>query len=219
MNQTDHDFEKINRDPVLSSYQIYKSYGKVKILAGIDLTLKAGKVYGIVGENGSGKTTLMKILTGFVPPDSGDVSISGTTGFCPQEPLLFNYLTMRENLAFYARAYGLEYGSNHFLINRHVEEVIEKFSCSAWLDYRCSKLSGGTLQKVNFILSVLHDPDILFLDEPYSSFDWDTYLAFWEYVETTKRRNKTILIVSHLLYDKNRLDQTWKLQGGKLICE
>ncbi|WP_374116962.1 ATP-binding cassette domain-containing protein [Streptomyces sp. MNU76] len=85
-----------------------------------------------------------------------------------------------------------------------------------YLDERAGVLSGGTRQKLNVTLALMHDPQVLLLDEPYQGFDWDTYLRFWELASRLRERGRSVLVVSHLAYDTAPLDELWRLDGGRL---
>lgn len=210
---------RINENPILTANNICKSFGKNVVLKGINLQLYPGKLYGIVGENGSGKTTIMNIFAGFWKADKGFVNISGKVGFCPQEPYLFSNLTVTENIDLFASAYGLNKKDNQKKYIDHKKELLDNFNFFGHEKRICSKLSGGTRQKLNLIIALLHDPELLFLDEPYSSLDWETYLRFWDYSGQLRNQGKTILIVSHLIYDKSKMDKIWNLQNGQLLCD
>ncbi len=207
-----------NYKPILNAQGIRKSFGKKNVLKGIDLELFSGKSYGIVGENGTGKTTLLNILAGFWKQSNGIIRINCTTGFCPQEPYLFSNLTVNENLKLFELAYGLDIKSKNVNYPDYKESLIKTFNLTNYGRCLCSKLSEGTRQKLNLVVSLLHDPDLLLLDEPYSSLDWDTYLKFWDYSGSLLQRGKTILIVAHLIYDKSKMDTIWELKDGLLRC-
>ncbi|MBU1680021.1 MAG: ATP-binding cassette domain-containing protein, partial [Bacteroidetes bacterium] len=96
--------------------------------------------------------------------------------------------------------------------------LMKKFKFHQYEEVLVSNLSGGTKQKLNFSLSILHFPDILILDEPYSGFDWETYLNFWDFSKEQKDKGKSLLIVSHFVYDKQKFDKIYKLKNGVLEC-
>jgi ABC-2 type transport system ATP-binding protein len=207
----------LSEESILKADKVNKSFGKKQVLSGISLELFKGKCYGLVGENGSGKTTLLNILAGFWKADKGSVKISCTVGYCPQEPYLFSNLTVEENINLFSLAYDLKKRGDSRYYEEHKESLFETFNLSGSEKIFCSSLSEGTRQKLNLIISLLPDPDLLLLDEPYSSFDWDTYLRFWDYSGQLKDRNKTVLIVSHLIFDKNPIDKIWELKNGILV--
>jgi ABC-2 type transport system ATP-binding protein len=203
-------------DPLMTAHNICKSFGRNSVLRGINIELSPGRLYGITGENGSGKTTILNILAGFLRPDKGDLNLNCRAGFCPQEPYLFSNLSAEENINLFSHAYGLNRMGDQDSFTAQKAKLYETFNFSGNEKKICSKLSEGTRQKLNIIISLLHNPDLLLLDEPYSALDWDTYLRFWEYAKDLKEQGKSVLIVSHLIYDKERMDKIWKLNKGVL---
>jgi ABC-2 type transport system ATP-binding protein len=197
--------------------RVAKSYGRHRVLAGVSFGLRAGTVAGIIGENGSGKSTLLNILAGRLRPDAGEIRCSGRIGYCPQELLLFESLTVQENFRYFATAYGLEApGAPDWRAAQ--EALLSWFRFESAAGVPVSRLSGGTKQKLNLSLALLADPDLLILDEPYSGFDWETYLRFWEYTGEMRRRGRTTLIVSHLVFDRAQFDALYRLEKGILEC-
>lgn len=186
---------------------------RVEVLAGASLDVGRGELVGLVGENGSGKSTLMKIVVGLLEADGGSVERSGKLGYCPQIPLLWEKLTVAEHFELFARAYELDDRA----ATTAVERLLEEFRFSRYRDYRVEELSGGTSQKLNLSLALMHEPDLLLLDEPYAGFDWETYVRFWEISEARRDEGMAILIVSHFLSERERLDRVFELRDGR--CE
>lgn len=191
---------------------VHHSYRRHAVLRGVDLRLRPGTLAGIVGENGSGKTTLLKIVSGELGPDRGSVRHRGRFGYCPQSVVLDDSFTVRQHLDFFKSAFGLP-------DLRLAEEVMEVLAFTEYLDQRAGLLSGGSRQKLNLTLALMHDPDVLLLDEPYQGFDWETYLRFWELATRLRDAGRSVLVVSHLAYDINRLDVLWRLENGRLRCQ
>jgi len=194
-----------------------KSFRGTKVLEEVSFKVNEGKIVSITGENGSGKTTLMKLITGWIKPDKGSISITPRFGFCPQEPLLFPRLTVKENIDYFLTAYGRDYpdsGKN----KKGTEGLMNEFAFAEYQDKKVSVLSGGTKQKLNLVLSMLHDPDLMILDEPYASLDWETYLRFWDYAGARKQEGKSILIVSHFIYDQSFLNELYLIRNHRLEC-
>ncbi|MET9416927.1 ABC transporter ATP-binding protein [Streptomyces klenkii] len=188
---------------------VHHAYGRRKVLRGVDLTLRPGTLTGIVGENGAGKSTLLKILSGELRPDRGTVRHEGRFGYCPQHTVLNEALTVHQHLAFFRTAFALsDLG--------RARELMADLRFSEYAGDRVGTLSGGTRQKLNLTLALMHDPHVLLLDEPYQGFDWDTYQRFWEVATSLRDAGRSILIVSHLAYDAERLDELWRLDGGVL---
>jgi ABC-type multidrug transport system ATPase subunit len=207
--------------PVLSVVGVRKSFAagppwhrrRIEVLRGASLEVRPGELVGLVGENGSGKSTLMQIVVGMLSRDAGSLSTPARLGYCPQQPMLWDKLTVTEHFELYSEAYGLEADVAIESRNRLMEEL----SFSKYASYRVEALSGGTRQKLNLAIALLHEPALLLLDEPYAGFDWETYLRFWEMAEHRRASGMGVLIVSHLLAERERLTRVYTLRDG--ICE
>ncbi|WP_436934369.1 ABC transporter ATP-binding protein [Halovenus marina] len=206
-------------DAVVRATDVAKTYESrlpftrsVEVLDGATLHVERGQVVGIMGENGSGKSTLMGILAGVLDHDSGTVERTGAIGWCPQEPRLYERLTVDETFELFGTAYGMS-----------EEEIAESRS---WLtdvldfeqfrDRQVRRLSGGNRQKVNLSVALMHEPDLLLLDEPYTGFDWETFLAFWDLTEELKARGVGVAIISHIINERDRFDVVYELHDGHL---
>lgn len=196
-------------DPVLRVRGVRKGYLQRPVLRGVSLDLPAGQLVGIVGENGAGKSTLLRILAGDLVADSGAVERAGLLGCCPQDTVLHPAFTVEQHLQFFQAAYGI--GS----LTRALE-LLERLNFSDYRHERVAALSGGTRQKLNLVLALMHDPQVLLLDEPYQGFDWETYLRFWDLAADLRDRGCAVLVVSHLAYDASRLDTLYRLEAGVL---
>ncbi|WP_370148937.1 ATP-binding cassette domain-containing protein [Streptacidiphilus sp. EB129] len=188
---------------------VYHAYRRRPVLRGVNLRLREGALVGIVGENGAGKTTLLEILSGELRADRGTVRHHGRFGYCPQAAVLNDALTVRQHLEFLRAAYDLPH-------LRRAEEVMDQLHFREYDQQRVGTLSGGTRQKLNLTLALMHDPHVLLLDEPYQGFDWETYGRFWDLAALLRQEGRSVLVVSHLAYDTARLDELWRLEGGLL---
>lgn len=204
---------------VLTATDVTKTYGSripftrsVEVLTGASIDVHPGEIVGIVGENGSGKSTLMKILVGVLEQDEGAVERHGTIGWCPQETLLYDRLTVRETFDLFGTGYGLSDEE----ITAAMERLAERLDFERYLEYRIDRLSGGNRQKINLGIALMHDPDVLLLDEPYTGFDWETYQTFWGLSEELVDRGISIVLISHLLQERERLDRVYELDEGTL---
>ena len=197
---------------LLQASGLLKAYARRSVLTGVDLSVAAGELVGVVGENGSGKSTLLKVLGGEIAADGGNVLRHGRLGYCPQEALVFETLTVCENVAYFAAAYGVTEW------RRALGQLGERFRFARYGNTPVGDLSGGNRQKLNLVLALLHDPDLLLLDEPYAGFDWETYLLFWDYAEELRSRGRGALVVSHLVYERERFDRIYELHEGRLRC-
>jgi ABC-type multidrug transport system ATPase subunit len=181
--------------PILLSAQgIAKAYGRFRrrtVLREVTFTVAPGALVGIVGENGAGKSTLLKILAGELRPDRGRVELDGALGYCPQEVILNETLTVTQHLDYFAAAYGVR--------DLHrADELVEKLAYQQYRSTVVAALSGGTKQKLNLTLALMHAPQVLLLDEPY--------------------HGCAVLIISHLLFDQQRFDALYQLQNGRLLA-
>lgn len=197
---------------ILKLENISKSFSKKPVLEEVSLQLEAGTLTGIIGENGSGKSTLMRIIAGDISANRGKVQKNGKTGYCPQEAILFPEITVQEHFRYFSAAYDIE----PEVLNVRVEELLEHFNYRKYYKTRVSNLSGGTRQKLNLSIALLHEPKLLILDEPYNGFDWDTYQKFWDYTKDLKEKGCAILVVSHLINEKTKFDRIYKLENGTL---
>ncbi len=185
---------------------------KIEVLKGASLEIRKNEITGIIGENGSGKSTLMKILVGELKKDEGVVDRRGTIGWCPQELRLYNRLTVNETFRLFGEAYGLSKDE----IYRSKRALSVRLDFKEYLDQRVDRLSEGNKQKVNLSISLMHSPDVLMLDEPYTGFDWKTYESFWEISEELVKDGTAIALISHIIEKKEKLDRVYELEGGKL---
>lgn len=171
----------------------------------------AGEMVGVAGGNGAGKSTLLKILVGLLPADGGAVQLRAPIGYAPQAILLYGQLTVEEHFEYFSAARRMtrpwaETG----------RELARRYRFEAWWREPVENLSEGTKQKLNLALALAHDPALLLLDEPYSGFDWETYLLFWEHAAELRRAGKSLLIVSHLFYDRTKFDRVLRLEHGRI---
>jgi ABC-2 type transport system ATP-binding protein len=184
----------------------------VEVLDGATLHVERGQIVGIMGENGSGKSTLMGILAGVLDQDGGTVERAGTIGWCPQEPRLYERLTVDETFELFGRAYGMSDDE----IAEAREWLTDALEFTEYRDRQIRRLSGGNRQKVNLSVALMHEPDLLLLDEPYTGFDWETFLAFWDLTEELRDRGVGVAIISHIINERDRFDVVYELHDGHL---
>jgi ABC-2 type transport system ATP-binding protein len=187
----------------LEARKITKKYGRSIVLDSVNLTARAGEVVAIVGANGCGKSTLLRICAGLASPDSGEVRLRGTLGYCPQEGGVADYLTPDEHFVLVGAGRG----------NGRTAAKDRGRTAAAALDWPgaaragvARHLSGGTRQKLNLVMSELGDPDVMLLDEPYQGFDKGSYQDFWEQVFRWRAERRAVVVVTHLLSELDRVD-------------
>ncbi|MFE0801329.1 ATP-binding cassette domain-containing protein [Streptomyces sp. NPDC058812] len=188
---------------------VHKAYGGRGVLRGADLAVSAGTLAGVVGENGSGKSTLMRIAVGQLVPDQGTVRRFSALGYCPQQAVVNDTLTVAQHLRLFQIAYRLPRLDAAW-------ELVDLLGFTAERRTRAGELSGGTRQKLNLTLALMHDPPLLVLDEPYQGFDWDTHQRFWRLADRLRSRGRSVVVVSHLLHDQQHFDSVHHLRDGRL---
>jgi ABC-type multidrug transport system ATPase subunit len=210
----------VQTSPTLEAADVHKTFAhgvwprrRVNhVLRGVSFQLEAGTMVGLVGENGSGKSVLMRIIAGSLKPDRGSISVDGRLGYCPQIPMLYDKLTCDETFALFGHAYGLPDDT----VQERAQRLYETFSFARFHSELVENLSGGTRQKLNLAIALLHEPTILLLDEPYAGFDWETYQAFWSIADSLRGGGTTILVISHFIQEQERFDRVLRLTAGKL---
>lgn len=200
--------------------QVYKRYGSIQALAGVDLHVRPGETFGIIGPNGAGKTTLLKVLLGLVRSDCGSVSIDGIdlaadpielrrrVGYVPQRDGFADLATGRASLRFLARLRRADPGA--------VEQAARAVGMVEHLDRPVGHLSGGQRQRLNLAGALLGDPPVLLLDEPTASLDPRATVDFRELIQRLSAAGRTLVLCSHLLADVERLcDRVLVLLDGE----
>ncbi|MFW9980505.1 MAG: ABC transporter ATP-binding protein, partial [Candidatus Thorarchaeota archaeon] len=182
-------------------------------------------IHGLFGANGAGKTTLMRVISTLLRPHGGSISV---LGFDPQEEpeevkkrfglvgdklLLYEELTGIENLRFYATLYGL--ASDFF--ETQVEELAPRFAIKSWLEEPVKNLSTGLKKRIDIVRSLIHNPELLLLDEPFSGLDKDTTEDFWEYLQEYRNLRTTIVTTHNLSYGAELCDDYVTLRKGIVV--
>ena len=202
-----------------------KSFGARRVLAGLDLSVQEGEVYGLLGSNGAGKSTTINILTGLIRSDAGEVSVADRPpsaevrtliGVAPQEIALYQHLTLRENLRFFGGVYRLR-GST---LKQQVERVIHTLDLSEYGDAPVSTMSGGWQRRVNLAVAIVHAPTLVILDEPTAGLDVQARHDLWEFVRRLRSGGTTILLTTHMMDEAEALcDRVGILHGGRVLRE
>jgi ABC-2 type transport system ATP-binding protein len=187
-----------------------KRYRRNVVLEDVSFQVPKGMLVGVQGENGAGKSTLLQCLLGLLRADSGSVAIDGRVGYCPQDPSLIEALTMEEQFELFGAGYGMSVEETRL----RSMSLSEEFGCTTFAKTRVSQMSGGTRQKVNLIAALLHQPDVLFLDEPYQGLDYETYGQFWTHTEEARTLGRTVVVVSHMHTELDRFDALLDLRAG-----
>jgi ABC-2 type transport system ATP-binding protein len=210
---------------MLELQQLTKRFNRKAAIDEISLTLKQGEIVGLLGPNGAGKTTLIRIINRIIEPDSGTIRFKGDLmqqkhlafiGYLPEERGLYKNMTVEAHAHFFGALRGMTKKD----VNTALDYWLDKFDCQSWRKKRIEELSKGMAQKVQFICTVLHEPDLLILDEPFSGFDpVNVELIKQELVEM-KAKGKTILISTHNMRSVEEIcDRVILINQSKKILE
>lgn len=204
---------------------IYKSFYRKMALDDVSFEVKEGEIFGLLGPNGAGKSTLIRIINKIVEQDKGYVSFQGKNltkvhlaniGYLPEERGLYKSMTVKEHAVFLGRLRGL----SKFDANANLKKWLEKFEIEDWSKKRIEELSKGMAQKVQFICTVLHEPDFLILDEPFSGFDPINVELIRKELTAIKQKGKTILLSTHDMKSVEEIcDRGVMLNQGKKVLE
>ncbi len=214
--------------PMLEVRALKKSYGKVIAVDGVSLRAGAGETVGLLGPNGAGKTTTVSIIAGLLRPDAGEVLIGGRPlrgdtdpikrkiGLVPQDIALYDELSALDNLVLFAALYE-QHGAS---ARRAMGEALALVGLADRAKDKVKTFSGGMKRRLNLAAALLHDPQILLLDEPTVGVDPQSRHAIFENLETLKQRGKTLVYTTHYMEEAERLcDRIIIIDHGKVIAD
>jgi ABC-2 type transport system ATP-binding protein len=219
----------MNGTPALNVEKLKKTYSTgVLALDGISLEVEAGRFFGLLGPNGAGKTTLINSIVSLARPDSGSVEVFGRDayrqfrearrmiGVSPQEINLDKFLTVEETMLFHAGYYGVPKEK----AKERTEELLERFALTDKRKQRVNTLSGGMKRRVLFARALMHDPKVLFLDEPTAGVDVELRYKLWGYIRELNRGGLTILLTTHYLEEAEALcEEIALINGGRIVAQ
>jgi ABC-2 type transport system ATP-binding protein len=205
---------------------VKKRYGSKTVLSDVSFEIKEGEIFGLIGTSGSGKTTIFKILIGICPIDGGSVLFQGknalrnlktlrkNTGFATQRNTLFEELSLYENSMYFARLYGMKKKN----IKLKFEELTSLLGLKGFENYLVKNLSGGMIKRANLLVSLIHDPYLLVLDEPTVGLDPLLRKTLWDYIKQINKSGTTIVVTSHLLEEmEENCNRVGILGNGKIL--
>jgi ABC-2 type transport system ATP-binding protein len=192
----------MNRDVTVQLDRVSKSFREFTAVSELSMTVRAGRVFGLLGPNGAGKTTTIRMIVNITGPDTGSILLFGEKinpalqeriGYLPEERGLYRRMKIVDQLRFFAELKNVR-GKN---VGKKIDEWLARVKLSEWKTKRSMELSKGMQQKIQFITAVLHDPDLLILDEPFSGLDPVNVELLKEVVLDLKRAGKTIIFSTH----------------------
>jgi ABC-2 type transport system ATP-binding protein len=207
---------------VIQATALNRSFGDIKAIQSLDLQVEKGRIYGFLGPNGSGKTTAIRMLTGLLKPTSGSIQVLDYElprqaqplrmhiGYMTQNFSLYEDLTVTENLQFIAKIYGL----SGIARKQRIAELLDIYQLTAKTHQLAGNLSGGQRQRLALAAAVLHQPELLFLDEPTSAVDPENRREFWEQLFDLSDRGTSILVSTHYMDEAERCHKLAIFESG-----
>ncbi len=217
----------MNEAPTIEVTGAVKRFGLVTALAGVSFKARRGEVLGLLGPDGAGKSTLMRLLSGVMSPDEGQISIAGSDvvhnpesakphlGYLPQRFALYLDLTVAENLRFCAELFGVrkrEY-------RERADRLLAITRLAPFTERLAGKLSGGMKQKLGLMCALIHTPEVLLLDEPTTGVDPASRRDFWELIHDLPAQGVTVLVSTPYMDEAERCDRLVLLNRGKLLAD
>ncbi len=215
------------KEIAIESDGLTRRFGDFTAVDHVTLSIERGEIFGFLGSNGCGKSTTMKMLTGLLPPTEGTATIFGSSveagsmevrknlGYMTQAFSLYGELSVRENLALHARLYHLP----HDKARTRIQELVDRFGLGAHLDALAESLPMGLRQRLSLAVAVLHEPQILILDEPTSGVDPVARDSFWELlIDLSRKQGVTIFVTTHFMNEGMRCDRISLMDAGKVLA-
>ena len=208
--------------PAIETAGLTKRFGRIAAVDSLDLSLPAGRIYGLLGPNGSGKTTLIRLLVGLARPTSGTARVLGVPmpsrpnlariGYMTQADGIYTELSVWENVRFFAALFGIHDADR-------LREVLEVVYLADRRNTPTLELSGGMRRRLSLACALVHRPDVLFLDEPTVGIDPALRVQFWDYFRRLAGEGSTLLVSSHVMDEAERCDELLLVLHGRLLAQ
>jgi ABC-2 type transport system ATP-binding protein len=211
-------------DFIMKAQELTKNFGDLRAVDNLNLNIKRGEVFGFLGPNGAGKTTAISMMVGLLRPTSGKVFIDGkevqevekgTIGICPQELVLWDFLTCKESLNLIGNMYEVPNDE----LKKRVDQLLEDLFLTEKANTVVDKLSGGMKRRMNLAMALVHEPEIVVLDEPSEGLDPQSRRVLWNYIRRLRdEEGKTVILTTHIMEEADRLsDRIAIIDQGKLL--
>lgn len=216
------------KEPIITASGLVKTYGQVKALDGLSLSIGRGVIFGLLGPNGAGKTTLIRVLATLLRPDSGTATVAGVDvcrdpsgvrrriGLAGQYAAVDDYLTGRENIEMTGRLYGMSRRD----AKRRATDVLDRIRLADAADRQVKTYSGGMRRRIDLAASLIGRPEVLFLDEPTTGVDPASRRDLWDLIKDLVRSGTTVLLTTQYLEEADQLaDRIAVINHGRLVSE
>lgn len=215
-------------DLAIETNNLKKYFGVIHAVDGIDLQIPKGSLFGVLGPNGAGKTTTIKMLSTILPPTSGDASVLGfdikkdaleikkRIGVCPQELVLYPRLNARENIHLIAQMHGMSKKD----YKERTDDLLGKMNLLDRSKELVKNYSGGMKRRINVLMAVIHEPELLFFDEPTAGLDPQSRRVVWDFIRDFQEKYSTIILTTHSMEEADDLsDELIIIDHGKIITQ
>lgn len=219
---------KIIMESAIITENLTKYYDNIHAVNGINIRIPKGKIFGFLGPNGAGKSTTISMLSTLLQPTSGTANISGfdlkkdskeikhLIGLCPQELVIYDLLSARENIYIVAEMHGIPKS----VYKPRADMLLKKLNLFDRANDLTKKFSGGMKRRLNIIMALIHDPDIVFLDEPTAGLDPQSRRAVWNFIRDIEKQNKTVILTTHNMDEADDLsDELAIIDHGEIIAQ
>jgi ABC-2 type transport system ATP-binding protein len=213
---------------LVTTTNLTKKYNEFTAVNNLSISIRKGEIVGFLGPNGAGKTTTISMLSTVLKPTSGEIIISGHNivkepqearkriGVCPQELVFYDYLTAKENVEFFAYMHNL----TNKKVNGKLEELFNDLGLTEKINARSSTLSGGQKRRLNVLMALIMDPELVFLDEPTAGLDPQASRLTWNFIREVRNKGKTVLVTTHNMREAEELcDRIYIIDNGEIIAE
>ncbi len=208
--------------PAIQAQGLVKLFGKLHALDGFNLEVRTGEILGLIGPNGAGKTTFIRVVAGLTTPSAGSVSVLGSKpgrrvahdiGYMTQSAALYDELSVRENLLFFGKVYGMSARA----ARDKGEQLLELLRLTQKVDRPVHELSGGQRQLANLACSMVHSPRLLLLDEPTVGIDPELRRRLWAEFSELRDEGATMLVTTHVMDEADRCDRVAFIADGRVL--
>jgi ABC-2 type transport system ATP-binding protein len=218
---------RVSLMPEIETHDLTRRFGEFTAVDNVNVQVQRGEIYGLLGPNGAGKTTIIRMLSTLLMPTSGSATVAGfdvsreandvkkRIGLVSEKLILYTRLTATQNLLFFGKLYKVDSST----LKKRIDELLELVKLTQFKDKAIGSYSSGMRQRVNIIRALLHDPEIIFLDEPTTGLDPQSTRFIWDLVKRLKSRGRTIILTTHMMEEADELsDRVCIIDHGKVMA-